>query len=243
MMEPSLEVVCPDGVVEGDVISVQTPDGESLEVVIPPGVAPGAVFQILVNHEDALPYSSQSLPPGDTALPPVKAEVQPDSRPTLSQDVTIKSGIFEDGSVLELADAAALRSVLHAIYDDEALEGFFDTHCNTFEGYSAGGEQQLKWTILHGDYVRLMEERVEEAVTSSSLHSSDQLYSLLKQVVGRDDRAGAFISRVLSMGDYSLFCSMMASSLAEARAMEQFKKKSLDLQLSMTRLTSEMGMD
>ena len=43
-----LSVECPEGVVPGDTLFIQTPDGEELEIVVPEGMAPGDSFDVAV---------------------------------------------------------------------------------------------------------------------------------------------------------------------------------------------------
>ena len=43
-----MEVQCPDGVVPGEMVSFQAPDGSWLEVAVPDGVAPGEHFSVEV---------------------------------------------------------------------------------------------------------------------------------------------------------------------------------------------------
>ena len=45
----ALQVVCPDGVHEGDDLSVVTECGQELLVEVPPGVEPGDEFEIVVS--------------------------------------------------------------------------------------------------------------------------------------------------------------------------------------------------
>ena len=186
--------------------------------------------------------------------------------------------IFEDAQQqLTKADAATLRAVIHALYDDDALDDFLDDHCDEFDCYAGrDGEQQLGWTQLHTAYVSLMEERIEAALEQTTLQSSDRLFALLRQVQGTDERASAFIrcaptaqsqtkpptsraahctrtpappaalcarSRLLSIGDYGHFCDTMADRQREVLSLKQFEDNALKLQLEMSRLDSQLGMD
>ena len=228
------------------------------------------------------------LPPRPPGAPPVPL-----------RKASLPDGVFDEEPSLEKHDADALRTVLHALYDDDELEDFFDEHCATFEDYAGHStEHKLEWTQLHNEYVILMEERIEAAVGRSSLQSSARLFELLRRVAGSDKRASAFISQVcvdghlatprqkhgqkaprlresevstrswsraacvverapsspssvapdrrtqlLSMGDFHHFCDLMADRQREALALERFEAKALGLQLEMTRLDSQLGMD
>ena len=57
-----VDVVCPDGVAEGDLISILHPEtSESYDVAIPPGVGPGVSFQ--VELPDVQQQVAIALPP------------------------------------------------------------------------------------------------------------------------------------------------------------------------------------
>ena len=43
-----MAVVCPDGVIAGDMISVDTPDGREIEIDVPEGIRPGDVFDVFI---------------------------------------------------------------------------------------------------------------------------------------------------------------------------------------------------
>ena len=151
--------------------------------------------------------------------------------------------VFEARTSLDQQEAAALRSILHALYDDDSLEDFLDEHASKFVSYSANSEQQLEWTILHNEYVSLMEQQIEEQVGRSGLLTSERLFALLREVGGTDERANAFIARVLSMGDYHAFCRLMDDRAAEAFALQQFKEQALSRQRQMTQLDAQLGME
>lgn len=54
-------------------------------------------------------------------------------------------------------DAAAMRSVIKALQDYDALDDFIDEHAVDFEAYSERAEQKLEWTLLHQQYMSLVE--------------------------------------------------------------------------------------
>lgn len=47
----TLDVVCPEGVAEGELISIQH-EGQNFEVSVPPGVEPGGSFQVDLGESD-----------------------------------------------------------------------------------------------------------------------------------------------------------------------------------------------
>eukprot|EP00966_Prymnesium_polylepis_P097691 2262776-Prymnesium_polylepis.1 len=119
---------------------------------------------------------------------------QPPFPPAPLRKQQLSDDVFEDAQQLTKAEAAELRAVVRALYDDDALEDFLDEHCDEFECYAGrDGEQQLGWTPLHTAYVALMEERIEAALEQTPLQSSDSLFALLRRVQGTDERASAFI--------------------------------------------------
>mmetsp|Transcript_66610 Transcript_66610/g.199016 ORF Transcript_66610/g.199016 Transcript_66610/m.199016 type:complete len:176 (-) Transcript_66610:162-689(-) len=169
---------------------------------------------------------------------------QPPFPPAPLRKQQLSDDVFEDAQQLTKAEAAELRAVVRALYDDDALEDFLDEHCDEFECYAGrDGEQQLGWTPLHTAYVALMEERIEAALEQTPLQSSDSLFALLRRVQGTDERASAFILRLLSIGDYAHFCDTMADRQREVLSLKQFEDNALKLQLEMSRLDFQLGMD
>ena len=228
-----LDVRCPDHASEGDTIAVLGPGG-SFEVVVPTGVPPGSTFQVDIAEDVEASAAAIAAAPTSSGATP-----QPAIRPALPEAL-IDNAIQR--RALGPHESRGLRAVLHALYDDDELDDFLDDHCAEFERYTMDGEQQLEWSAVHSQYVELMEARIEAALR---LHgaNSEQLYALLRDVGNDDARVNSFISRVLNMGDYSHFCATMLDRLTEVRALEKFQAVSLDMQLSMTRLDSQLGMD
>ena len=166
-----LDVECPSGVVEGELITVQAADGLSFEVALPPGVSPGDTFQV----EIEVPADGT----GDSiACPPLKTAAASQRERALSLHVQrcsfIAGGAAQQPnaeSVLEDAvqanrlqpqDAAALKAILRALHEFEALDDFINEKSIEFEHYVRGGEQQLEWTILHDKYVQMVETKVAD---------------------------------------------------------------------------------
>ena len=123
-----MEVTCPPGVQEGDVIAVEA-DGTFFDVALPPGVGEGSVFQIEL--PDSAETSEQPLP----SLGVVAAHMSADA---------------EGSDVL----AEALRLLLDTLDDNApALDELIDEHCEEFRGWERGGEQLLHWGEIFNAYV------------------------------------------------------------------------------------------
>lgn len=69
-----IEVTLPDGVVEGQTIHVQAPDGKVNAIVVPPGFGPGSTFTVEFAPEEEAPppptTSSYSAPAATAAAAP-----------------------------------------------------------------------------------------------------------------------------------------------------------------------------
>ena len=105
-------------------------------------------------------------------------------------------------------NAQALRDIMEALYDFDDLDEYIDDHWHAFESYDPEGEQRLEWQTVHLEYVALVESKVQEHLATLGA-TPDGLYVLLGEVAGGDERAEAFLERLLGMGDYHHFCSSM----------------------------------
>lgn len=63
---------------------------------------------------------------------------------------------------LQPQDAAALKAILRALHEFEALDTFINEKSIEFEDYVKGGEQQLEWTMLHNTYVQMVETKIAD---------------------------------------------------------------------------------
>ena len=189
----AVEVTCPNGVGPGDLIHVEH-DGVAFSVAVPPEVLPGATF--LVEYE--LADAAAAQPPPQPPPPP-------------------PSGPADDDSLLMMAvrerrltpeNARALRDVMEALYDFDDLDEYIDDHRHAFETYDEEGEQRLDWHAVHLEYVALVESKIAEQLSMLGA-TPDGLHALLGDVADGDERAEAFLERLLGMGDYHHFCSSM----------------------------------
>ena len=151
-----VDVICPEGVAEGDLISIQHPETtQCYDVAIPAGVGPGVSFQV------ELPDLQQQVA---IALPPEPLERRlPSIGPAVAVvaplDVPANAGQSADG-MLTPAVAEALHTIMEALFVYDELDTYINENAAAFSSYSPEGEQRLEWTSMHGQYVALVESRV-----------------------------------------------------------------------------------
>ena len=193
-----VDVVCPDGAAEGDLISIQHPETtESYDVAVPPGVSPGVSFQV------ELPDVQQQV-----AIPLPPERRLPSAGPAIAVVAPLDMPESTDGK-LTPAVAEALHNIMDALFVYDELDAYINENAAAFSSYSPEGEQRLEWTTMHGHYVSLVESRVHSRLRELEVDEED-LYQLLGEVQGADSRADAFLARLITMGDYGYFCSQMA---------------------------------
>ena len=105
-------------------------------------------------------------------------------------------------------NATALHGIMESLYDFDELDEYIDDHCGLFVDYVGGAEQRLEYTACHLEYVRLVEARIAQYLALLGA-TSDQLYEMLAEVAAGDERAVAFLDRLLGMGDYAHFAQSM----------------------------------
>ena len=109
-----LAVICPDGVQEGDMITITTASGEELTVAVPPGVAPGDEFEIEVvppelslsvdgasiqeddegdNGDDNVGHGSESPDETQESTPPVELPRQLSREEMLEQFASARAAL------------------------------------------------------------------------------------------------------------------------------------------------------
>jgi hypothetical protein len=100
-----VDVACPDGVAEGDLISIQHPETtQSYDVAIPPGVGPGVSFQV------ELPEVQQQVA---IALPPEPPERR---LPSVGPAVAVVAPLDMPGSTGQSADGKLTPAVAEALF-------------------------------------------------------------------------------------------------------------------------------
>ena len=190
-----LDVTCPSGLGPGALLTVERPDGASFEVVVPDGVDGGMQFQCEV------PFQRVQNDPLEASS----------SLPSSSADAEAALTAAVEAKRLTEQQAAALKEIDAALRDYSALGWFIECHCRDFREWQREGEQKLEWHELHGEYVRLVENKVEQQLSYVGA-TGDDLYALLEEVVaggGGDRRAESFLKKLLAMGDYAHFADMM----------------------------------
>lgn len=147
-----LEVVCPPGAREGELIHAETADGRPFDVVVPAGVHEGEAFQVELHADSSAP----------TGLKAIAAAIE-EARAIAAQffgDVGAAPRKVEGGEVL----AEALKSILRSLEYADEIDQLIDGHSAAFAEYSPDGEQQLAWTELHQQYVTLVQHCISKQV-------------------------------------------------------------------------------
>lgn len=191
MVRVSSELTVPDGVGEGDILHVDI-DGLSLDVPVPAGVASGETFVFEYERPDDAAPASETWPPPESSWP--------------SGDSLLMAAVRSRR--LTPDNAQALTDIMEALYDADELDDYIDDHAAEFAAYSPDGEQRLEWTSIHNKYVSLVEQIIHEMLLQLGATTTG-LYTLLSEVAGGDERASAFLERLLGLGDYAKFCAGM----------------------------------
>ena len=204
-MTTTVDVVCPAGVFQGDLITVEHA-GQAFEVVVPAGVFEGDGFQ--VELEPTRPPAD----PNDIASVSDDDDDDgwyyggPDPAASSAAQTVVQQAV--QGSRLKPHEAAALRRILEAVNTFVALDDLVSKHAASFADYAPGGEQRLEWTTVHNQFVELVEARISFEL--DQLHATNQdLFALLSALTGQDEHADAFMARLLSLNDYAFFCEQM----------------------------------
>lgn len=106
---------------------------------------------------------------------------------------------------------------MESLYDHDELDEFVDANCAAFADYVHGAEQRLEWQEMHSAYTALVESRVSEQLSElvaggDSMESRNgALYQILEDAFEGDERAAAFLARLMSMASYNVFCSEMCA--------------------------------
>ena len=163
-MATLVEVVCPEGVGEGDMIQVEH-CGQSFDVPLPAGVAAGCAFQV------ELPELIE--PPLDLSGLSMDAPTEPAETETEAEKQKAKLKIIEDAMAagrLTSDQACLLQYLMESLYDFDALDDFIDAHARQFEEYEKDGEQRLEWTMTHQRYVTMVEGHIADELEVQAPH-------------------------------------------------------------------------
>ena len=214
-----LDVVCPEGAGEGQLVTVAH-GGQSFDVTVPPGLSVGDAFKVEVEVE-------------------VEADPEADPEPSMSDfdelananDIISLSDDDDDGawyygggdpsagsaaravvsaavqaSRLKPHEAASLRRIMKAVNTFTALDDIVREHAPAFSEYSPDGEQRLEWTSIHRQFVDLVEARVSFEL--------DQLNADNVRGLARPVRAGGGTPAVPPCGRLLLTCVVRARGRA-----------------------------
>jgi len=161
-MATLVQVICPEGVGEGDIIQVEH-CGQSFDVPLPAGVAEGCAFQVELPEvelpEPALDMSGLSM---EAPTEPAEFHAETDTK---TEKDKAKLKIIEDAMAagrLTSDQAALLQYLMESLYDFDALDDFIDAHARQFEQYEKDGEQRLEWTMTHQRYVTMVEGHIAD---------------------------------------------------------------------------------
>ena len=147
-----VDVVCPEGVAEGESAHVCFADGREFDVVLPAGVSAGDTFRVELQADASLP----------TGLRAIAATIQ-EAREIAASffgDAGSVPKPVEGGEVL----AEALKAVLRSLEYIDELDELIDGNSAAFAEYTPDGEQHLEWTELFQQYVALVEQGISTEV-------------------------------------------------------------------------------
>tara|TARA_B110001452_G_scaffold266682_1_gene274212 strand:- start:1271 stop:1888 length:618 start_codon:yes stop_codon:yes gene_type:complete len=191
-----LAVACPDDVHEGEPVSVERPsDGASFEVPLPTGVAPGEIFHVEVPEEE--PRGGTSGLDALAADMSAQREAAADCRGREARAVV-------GSEVL----AHALRSILLELERIDELDDFIEGHAGHLANWTPHGEQELRWTALHAQYVALVEEGVATALERMRC-SADEVFEHARAHGRGDPATDRLLSKLVATADYTTFCELM----------------------------------
>ena len=106
---------------------------------------------------------------------------------------------------------AAFREVLKSIERVDALDYLIDGRASEFAEWTAEAEQQLEWTAVFNEYVKLVEGAVSEAMEDLEC-TEDELFHYARQWHAESGQAERLLARLLAFSDYHTFCKMMRAN-------------------------------
>ena len=154
-----VDVSCPEGAGEGHNILVEH-GGQSFTVIVPPGLSVGDTFHVELALPDPEPSPADahdilSLSDDDDD----EWYYAGDDQSAGSAAQAVVSGALQ-ASLLKPHEAASLRRITKAVNTFTAIDDLVRVHAAAFSAYSAEGEQRLEWTLVHRQFVELVEARV-----------------------------------------------------------------------------------
>ena len=167
-----LDVVCPEGAGEGQLVTVAH-GGQSFDVTVPPGLSAGDEFKVEVEVVDAEPEADPEPSMSDfdelaNANDIISLSDDDDDGawyygggdPSAGSAARAVVSAAVQASRLKPHEAASLRRIMKAVNTFTALDDIVREHAPAFSDYSPDGEQRLEWTSIHRQFVDLVEARV-----------------------------------------------------------------------------------
>ena len=213
----ALSVVCPVDAAPGDTVRAVSADGATSFDVLP-----GDTFTPTLQPFDEEDPTAFTPPPpfadcgaGAELEPRDPISDAPGGLQALGAEIAGERAIvasFFEATAVEVSGGEvlerALRAVLRAISDLDALDELIDAHAATFAEWDAAREQQLGWTATFDEYVRLVEVGVSEALDDLEC-SADELFDYARAHHVESAAAQRLLTRLLAMADYAEFGRMM----------------------------------
>lgn len=194
-----LDVVCPEGTGEGQLINVEH-GGQSFDVTVPPGLSVGDTFQV----ELALAELALAEPEEEPSLNDFEELAGANDIISVSDDDDDDAWYYGGGdpsagsaaqavvsaavqaSRLKPHEAASLRRIMKAVNSFTALDDIVREHAPAYAEYSPEGEHRLEWTSIHRQFVELVEARVSFELDQLN---ADNVRGLASRAQGHASRA------------------------------------------------------
>ena len=197
-----LAVTCPEDVYEGQPVAIERPsDGASFEVPLPTGVAPGDCFHVEV--PDAEPR------PGPSGIDALAAGMSAEREAILRGDHAHPNLRGREARAVEGSEvlAHALRSILLELERLDELDDFIECNASQLVGWTPHGEQELRWTALHAQYVALVKAGIATALERMRC-TTGEVFALAR-AHGGDPTTDRLLSKLVATADYVAFCELL----------------------------------
>ena len=165
-----LDVVCPEGAGEGQLINVEH-GGQSFAVTVPPGLSVGDSCQVELALAEPEAEPEPSLSDFDelaNANDIISLSDDDDDDawyygggdPSAGSAAQVVVSAAVQANRLKPHEAASLRRIMKAVNTFTALDDIVREHAPAYAEYSPDGEHRLEWTSIHRQFVELVEARV-----------------------------------------------------------------------------------
>ena len=191
-----LDVVCPEGTGEGQLINVEH-GGQSFGVTVPKGLSVGGTFQVelALAEPEAEPEPSLSdfdELAGANDITSLSDDEDDDAwyygggDPSAGSAAQAVVSAAVQASRLKPHEAASLRRIMKAVNTFTALDDIVREHAPAYAEYSPDGEHRLEWTSIHRQFVELVEARVSFELDQLN---ADNVRGLASRAQGHASRA------------------------------------------------------